>query len=65
MKRFRQNWLTQQGQQMIEYLLVMVVVIVALIGFVGPLGPFRGAVNRVIDQSLDEINREAQLLDID
>ena len=55
----------REAQQIIEYLLLFVAVVVVLIVFIGPFGPFRGAVNRVIDISLNQVERETEALNIE
>ena len=47
------------GQQLIEYLLLFLIVIIILILFINPFGFFRKSVNRALNLTLDQINREA------
>jgi len=52
----------QQAQQIIEYLLLFAAVVVIVLYFTSPLGPFRDSVNRVLDQSLNEISFQSEKL---
>ena len=51
------------GQNIIEYLLLTVAVILVLLLFLGPQGFFRGAFERTLDISFNQINSIAQNID--
>lgn len=49
----------KKAQNIVEYLLFITVIIVVLVIFLGPTGPFRGAVNRALDGSINQLENIA------
>lgn len=53
----------RHGQHMAEYALVVAAVVVVLVIFLGPTGLFRGAFERTLEVSLNQVNTMARNID--
>ncbi|OGX06970.1 MAG: hypothetical protein A2Z88_04160 [Omnitrophica WOR_2 bacterium GWA2_47_8] len=51
------NYQNRQGQQLIEYMLVVTAVVVIMLIFLGPLGPMKRAINDSLDASVNYLER--------
>jgi hypothetical protein len=59
MKDYRRKQRSRRGQQLVEYLLLFTIVIGILLIFVSPSGPLRKTVNRALEKTTNQLDREA------